>query len=447
MKVPEHLGRYKVREMIAKGGMGKIYRASDELIGRDVAIKIVDTSEKAWPESTSDIIRRQFEQEMRISGQLSHHTFVTIYDAGTQDSLHYLVMELLGGATLNKIIAGHGPKLDMKHKLEILIQVGNALYYSHQRGIIHRDIKPSNIMLMSNGQTKVMDFGVAYAAEESELNLKEEDTGVIGGTPYYMSPEQINHESLDGRSDLFSLAVVAYELLTGKRPFTAENRFALYERILRVDPKPVKEMNPAIPDKIAATITLCLNKEPGLRLRSCKAFADQLDEIVHENFFASDGEAITNETLKILRQYRESFSFFFDLDNSQIYRLLQVCQTRDYKKGDVIFEEGSIAREMYLLLSGAVRISRGRHEAGSILILTLRRGEVFGEMGIIDGGPRSASAKAETDCRVLALHQVSLLRCDDSTAGKLYRNLSNILSTKLRVTSARLDQFSSQPNL
>lgn len=447
MDVPEYIGRYRLKEMIAKGGMAKIYRATDELIGRDVAIKITDTSDTSWTELDADSVMRQFNLEVRISGQLSHHNFVTIYDAGKHASFCYLVMELMDGATLDRIIKTGEPKLDTKTKLDILVQVARALHHAHQRGIIHRDIKPSNIMVLNNGQAKLMDFGVAYVSDGSPIKISDEQISTAAGTPYYMSPEQINKNPLDGRSDLFSMAVVAYELLTGKRPFLGDNLFALYERILRSEPKSIKELNPSVPEKVSAIITLCLNKDPNLRLQSCQAFADQLDEVMNREFFTAEGEVIAQDTLNILRKYRESFTFFFDLNDSQIYQLLKVCQVRKYKKGDVIFEEGEVARDMHLVMSGQVRIFKGKSEANSFVILILKRGDIFGEMGIIDGGPRSATAVAETDCQTLVLHQVSLLRCDDKTAGKIYRNLAYILSSKLRMTSSKLDQFSRQANL
>lgn len=444
---PEYIGRYQIKEKIAKGGMATIYRGLDNLIGRNVAIKITNTTDEAWGNTDSQKIMRQFEREAQISGQLSHHNFVTIYDAGRQDDLCYLVMELMDGTTLDKIIKGAKPKRDMRQKLEILIQVARALHHGHQRGIIHRDIKPSNIMALSNGQTKVMDFGVATISDESNIKVTEETIESVGGTPYYMSPEQINKVKVDAKSDLFSLAVVAYELLSGKRPFTSDNMFNLYEKILRSEPVALQEIDPSIPDKVAALIIICLNKSANLRLPSCKAFADQLDEIINNSFFEDEGKVITEETLKLLRKYRESFPFFFDMDNSQIYKLLQVCQVKKYKKGDVIFKEGTVAREMYLVMSGDVRITRGNNDSGSILINILKRGQVFGEMGIIDGAPRSATAIAETDCQALILHQVSLLRCDDNTAGKIYRNLSHILSGKLRSASVRLEDINRQTNI
>ncbi len=447
VEAPEYIGRYHLCSMIAKGGMAKIYKATDNLIGRDVAIKITDTSDPSWAKIKPETVMRQFEREVQISGQLSHPNFVTVYDAGQEGHLSYLVMELLEGVTLDKLIKTGQPELELREKLDILIQIARALHQAHQRGIIHRDIKPSNIMLLPNSQAKLMDFGVAVASEATSIKIKEYDSQVSGGTPYYMSPEQINKAQVDGRSDLFSLSIVAYELLTGTKPFVANTPFNLYEKILRSTPQPMKELNPSIPDKVAAIISICLNKDPHLRLQSIQAFADQLDEIVNESFFENEGKAITEETLRLLQKYRESFTFFFDLDNSQIYTLLQVCQIRKYKKGDVIFNEGEVAREMYLIISGDIRISRATSDTGSIIISMMKRGDVLGEMGIIDGGPRSASATAETDCQTLVLHQVSLLRCDDNTAGKIYRNLSHILSSKLRITASRLEDLSRRSNI
>ncbi|VAX22698.1 hypothetical protein MNBD_NITROSPINAE01-306 [hydrothermal vent metagenome] len=447
VEAPEYIGRYHLCSMIAKGGMAKIYQATDNLIGRDVAIKITDTSDPSWAKIKPETVMHQFEREVQISGQLSHPNFVTVYDAGQEGHLSYLVMELLEGVTLDRLIKTGQPELELREKLDILIQIARALHQAHQRGIIHRDIKPSNIMRLPNGQAKLMDFGVAVASEATSIKIKEYDSQVSGGTPYYMSPEQINKAKVDGRSDLFSLSIVAYELLTGSKPFVANTPFNLYEKILRSTPQPMKELNPSIPDKVAAIISICLNKDPHLRLQSIQAFADQLDEIVNESFFENEGKAITEETLRLLQKYRESFTFFFDLDNSQIYTLLQVCQIRKYKKGDVIFNEGEVAREMYLIISGDIRISRATSDAGSIIISMMKRGDVLGEMGIIDGGPRSASATAETNCQTLVLHQVSLLRCDDNTAGKIYRNLSHILSSKLRITASRLEDLSRRSNI
>ncbi|MBI4665059.1 MAG: protein kinase [Nitrospinae bacterium] len=446
MDIPEYLGRYRIKEQIGKGGMATIFRATDELIGRDVAVKVTDTSH-ADKEVTAESVMRQFSIEMQISGQMSHHNFVTTYDAGMEGQFCYLVMELLDGVSMDSVISGAARSMEMKQKLDALVQVARALHFAHQRGVYHRDIKPSNIMVLTNGQAKVMDFGVASIGEGSGIKLTVKPMPGVGGTPYYMSPEQINKAPLDGRSDLFSLAVVTYELLTGKRPFMADNLFTLYDRILRVNPTPPQDLDPAIPDRVAAIISICLNKDPNLRLPSCQAFAEQLDEIINESFFESDGGVISQETLSILRKYRASFGFFYDLDNSQLYRLLQVCQVKKYSAGEVIFQEGEVARDMYLVMSGKVRICRGPSVEKSVVILTLKRGDIFGEMGIIDGGPRSATAIAETDCQVMAIHQVSLLRCDANTSGKLYRNLAQILSQKLRVTSGKLSEFFQQTNI
>jgi serine/threonine-protein kinase len=441
-----YLGRYRIREQIGKGGMATIYRATDELIGRDVAVKVTDTSQ-VGKDVTAESVNLQFSMEMQISGQMAHHSFVTVYDAGMEGQYCYLVMELLEGVSLDQIIHGATKPMDMRQKLDILIQVARALHFSHQRGVVHRDIKPSNIMILPNNLAKVLDLGVAQISEGSSIRLTVKPPSGVGGTPYYMSPEQVNKGAIDGRSDLFSLAVVAYELLTGRRPFMADNLFALYERILRGNPTPIQDVNPTIPDRVAAIISLCMNKDPNLRLASTLAFADQLDEIINESFFEGDGALISQETLTILKKYRASFAFFYDLDNSQLYRLLQVCQVKKYKAGEVVFQEGEVARDMYLVMSGQVRVSRGPSPDKSVTIQLLKRGDIFGEMGIIDGGPRSATTIADVDSQALAIHQVSILRCDANTSGKLYRNLAQILSQKLRVTSGKLVEFVRQTNI
>lgn len=443
MELPEYLGRYRLVKLIGKGGMAKIFHATDDLIGRDVAVKVTNTSEMSGGKADTQAVMNQFSMEMQISGQLSHHNFVTIYDAGMQGVMCYLVMELLDGITLDKYIQSKtDATLDMRQKLDILVQVARALHFAHQRGITHRDIKPSNIMRLPNGQAKVMDFGVASVSPGSTIRITE-GTRLqgSGGTPYYMSPEQINKRPIDGRSDLFSLAVTAYELLTAKRPFKAESVQALYDKILNSEPVPIQEHEPSIPEKVASLIRKSLSKDPALRQSSCLSFAEQLDEIINRSFFEADGSLITQETLSTLRKYRESFPLFYDMDNAQLYKLLQVCQVRKHNVGDTIFHEGEVAREMFLVMSGQIRIVRIMLNAGPLTLHMLRRGDIFGEMGIIDGGPRSATAVAETECQTLVLHQVSLLKCDDNTAAKLHRNLASILSSKLRLTSAKLDDF------
>lgn len=446
IQLPEFIGRYRLRERIAKGGMSKIFRATDEIIGRDVAVKITWTRDPAWKSVEATDIMSQFSMEAQISGQISHHNFVTIYDAGMQGEFCYLVMELMEGEPLSTWIKENLDEMDMRNRLEILVQVARALHYSHQRGIIHRDIKPSNIMILKNGQAKVMDFGIAHLTEGASVRLSKESKQLpgVGGTPYYMSPEQINKKPLDGRSDLFSLGVVAYETLTGKRPFVSDNLFGLYEKIVRSDPQPMRELNPAIPEKVAAIISMCMSKDPNLRLPNCQSFADQIDEIINDSFFEDSGASITEETLQTIRRYRESFPFFYDLDNQQVYRLLQVCRIKKFAKDETIVTEGEVARDMYLVMNGQVRIVRNAGGHSPLTLHILKRGDLFGEMGIIDGGPRSASAVAENDCHCLALHQVSILRMDEATAGKLYRNLASILSNKLRLTSNRLDDLSRQ---
>ncbi|MFW2330917.1 MAG: protein kinase domain-containing protein [Nitrospinota bacterium] len=443
---PENVGRYRLVKQIAKGGMSKIFLGTDEIIGRQVAIKLTWTLDPSWKNLKPTDIINLFNVEAQISGQLSHYNFVTIYDAGLQGDFGYLVMELIDGKPLSDIIKLNYNSLTVKQKLEILIQLARALYHAHQNGIIHRDIKPSNVILLKNQQVKILDFGVSFVSEGSSVKLGKHAVQLsgVGGTPYYMSPEQINKKKLDGRSDLFSLSVLAYELLTGKRPFVATNIDSLYDKIKNSTPKVVSEVDHSIGENISAVIEHGMEKSLSKRIANCKEFADMLDIILNENYAAGPLKDINSETLSTIKKYRESFEFFFDLDNQQVYELLKVCKVRKYSAGEVIVQENEVARDVYLVMSGKVRIERLASSGKAYTLNTLSRGEVFGEMGIIDGAPRSATAIAETDSLCLTIHQVSLLQCGEATSGKIYKNLATMLSKRLRKTSERFDLLKNQ---
>lgn len=438
---PKRIGRYQLREMIAKGGMSKIYRGLDEIIGREVAIKLAWTLDPAWKNMRPENIINLFRVEVQISGQLSHHNFITIHDAGQEGDYGYLVMELLDGKSLMVVI--EEDSISVRLKIEIIAQVARALHYAHQNGIIHRDIKPSNIMLLKNGQIKILDFGVSLISEGSSIKLVGgvRQLSGVGGTPYYMAPEQVAKKPIDARADLFALGVVGYELLTGQRPFTAKTASELYKKIAEYDPPDVNKLNSKVTPVVSDIIMKCLAKHPKDRHRDCALFADKLDEVLSENFQKNSEINITDDTRELIQKYRASFQFFFDLDNQEIYDLLQVCKIRKFAKGAHIVEEGEVARYIYLTLSGDIKIYRTSPSGERYTISILKRGDILGEMGIIDGGPRSASALALTDCNLLVLHQVALQRCADSVSAKIYKNLAAIISRKLRGSFEALNQL------
>jgi serine/threonine-protein kinase len=263
----ERIGRYQIVSQLGRGAMGVVYRARDPKIGRDLAVKTIKLGDHADPQEIGGLRRRLF-REARSAGQLSHPGIVTIFDADEQDGLAYITMELVEGRNLAETpVADLDPKAKVEFAADLLAMAGSALDYAHGRGIVHRDIKPANIMVTPRG-IKIMDFGVARIAS-SELT----QTGMVVGTPNYMSPEQVRGARIDGRSDQFSLGVIVYELLTGTKPFNARNLNTTLYKLVNEDPAPLQRYDPSIPPALARVVLRSLAKMPNHRFNTCSEFA------------------------------------------------------------------------------------------------------------------------------------------------------------------------------
>lgn len=261
----KQLGKYKIIEEIGQGGMGTVYRARDEVIGRDVAVKVIHERALHVPE-----IKERLYREARSAGQLAHENIMIIYDVGEQDGDPYIVMELLRGSSLRQLMR-EGVALSLLDKLEVAVQICDGLQYAHQHGIIHRDIKPDNIQVLEAGRVKILDFGIARVESEARTI-----THASIGTPRYMSPEQIKGRNLDHRTDIFSFGVVLYELLTGSNPFPGEHVTTIIYKILHEPPEPIRLENSVVSDDLQAIVSTCLEKDPGDRYQS---FADVVDDL------------------------------------------------------------------------------------------------------------------------------------------------------------------------
>ncbi|MBW1723556.1 MAG: CHASE2 domain-containing protein [Deltaproteobacteria bacterium] len=254
------VGRYEVLSELGQGAMGVVYKARDPKINRLLAIKTIRFSDEFEDEKIEEI-KTRFMREAEIAGKLSHPAIVSIFDVGEDYDLTYIAMEYLDG----KSLSGYCSKdalLPFRQVLSIIAQAAGALDYSHRRGVIHRDIKPANIMLLKDGKVKVTDFGIAKAVSSSRTK-----SGIILGTPNYMSPEQINGQELDGRSDLFSLGVVFFELLTGHLPFQGKTLSNLFYRITQENHPSLRSFNPAIPKVCDQIMDKILAKDPQRRLQ------------------------------------------------------------------------------------------------------------------------------------------------------------------------------------
>ena len=266
---PGMLGRYKVLKELGRGAMGLVYLGKDPTIQRFVAIKTMRLDHIDNDDKLQDVKARFF-REAESTGRLSHPNIVTIYDAGEEDDLGYIAMELIEGTPL-KQWARKPNLMPVNGVLLTLATVADALDYAHQQGVVHRDIKPANIMLTKDRVVKVMDFGIAKMASSSKTQ-----TNIVLGTPTYMSPEQIAGKKVDGRSDIFSLGVVLFELLTGQLPFTADNLSAVLFSIAHHPHPAIQTLRPDLPPMIQEIVDRALQKELAHRYRRAEEFADEL---------------------------------------------------------------------------------------------------------------------------------------------------------------------------
>jgi len=251
--------------------MGIVYHAIDPNIGRPVAIKVIRLTEMRNPEEQERVRERLF-REARSAGMLSHPGIVTIYDVEQQGDIAYIAMEYVDGPTLDATLS-KGP-LSSAEVFSYLGQNAVALDYAHSKGIVHRDIKPSNIMIASDGMAKITDFGIAKITSADQFTL----TGTIVGTPHYMSPEQVQGLAVDGRSDQFSLAVIAYEMLTGEKPYGGEHLTTVVYKIVAEEPVPPHRLNPTLAGPIENVLKKGLAKKPEARYRTCQEFSQALEK-------------------------------------------------------------------------------------------------------------------------------------------------------------------------
>lgn len=263
-----NLGRYEVLGELGQGAMGVVYKAKDPLIDRVVAIKTINLS-LAMDEKEE--YEGRFYQEAKAAGRLNHPNIVTIYDVGKSGDVAYIAMELLEGRELRDIM-NDGALLPVDQVLNIVAQVAQGLAYAHEHEIVHRDVKPSNIMVIRDGHVKITDFGIARMASSSVRT----QTGMVLGSPKYMSPEQVMGKSIDQRSDIFSLGVMLYEMLTGKAPFDGENVNAIMYQTLNAVIAPPNTVNPAIPEMVNFILAKALAKKVVDRYQNAKDFAVDL---------------------------------------------------------------------------------------------------------------------------------------------------------------------------
>ncbi|MEU2716649.1 serine/threonine-protein kinase [Streptomyces sp. NPDC007205] len=270
-------GRYRLLDLIGRGGMGEVWRARDESLGRQVAVKCLKPLGPYPDASLTRALRERFRREARVAAALSHRGVTVVHDFGESDGIPYLVMELLEGRDLSRLLEDNkGHPLPVDDVADIAAQVAAALAYTHEHGVVHRDLKPANIVRLADGTVKICDFGIARLGHDIGFTARLTGTGVALGTPHYMSPEQIGGDEVDQRSDLYSLGCVLYEIATGAPPFDLEDAWAILIGHRDTPPRPPREQRPELPVHLERIILDLLAKRPEERPQDAGELAHRI---------------------------------------------------------------------------------------------------------------------------------------------------------------------------
>ena len=383
--VLQKIGKYVIVNRIGKGSTGMVYLSHDPYYRRDVAIKVYNIEEDADADRAK-ISRKMFFNEAHMVGMLQHPNIMPIYDAGEEDGKYYVVTEHIQGARTLAAYCRPDNLLRVDDVVEIIYKCAKALHYAHGRGVIHRDIKPSNLMLTIDNDVRIIDFGIAIVNDSDVSRIEG-----IAGSPSYMSPEQVQSEELTPRSDLYSLGAVMYELLTGYRPFRADNLSKLLHQIVYATPPPIHTYRTDLPEELENVVTQAMVKEPGKRLQSGAAMAAELTR-VYKDLRQKYNRLDNQEHFDVLR----SLTFFHDFSHAEIWEVLRASVWHEYRDGEDIVREGEIDDRFYIIVTGGVTVQTTGRNIGS-----LSSGDCFGETSYVRGAKRQASIRARGAVTIL----------------------------------------------
>jgi serine/threonine protein kinase len=421
MDLSLQVGKYDVQKMLGKGATGTVYLAKDTFTGKEVALKTIEPEVFRDPEFGT-VYRSQFLNEASLAGKLRHPYIVSILDAVVGEDSGHIAMELVTGGDLSKH-AQPGTLLPVPDVLQIGFKCCGALEYAAREGIVHRDIKPANIMIAGGTEVKIADFGAAV--------LKK--TGVVQtaalGSPYYMSPEQIEGKTLTFHSDMYSLGVVLYELLTGKRPFAGANLEDLIAKILKHEPLPPSEVRTELPKSIDSVVLRAMKKDPAQRYATWPEFALELSkagELVLPPGSIPDSEKYV--TLK-------NVPMLSTLGDSELWELARAGRWRRVPKGKPVVQEDESGKSFFFLAKGEAKVTKKKK-----LLNMVSGGEYFGEMAYIGGGEqrRHATVEAMTELLLAEFDPASLERMSLGAQLQLTRALVRNVTDRLALANVRL---------
>ncbi len=420
----ERIGKYAVKKKLGEGATSEVYLCDDPFNSREVAVKVV-FAERFQDAAGGKLARKLFITEASLAGKLNHPHIVQIYDAVVAEDMSYIVMEYVAGGTLEPY-GKPDQMLPIDKVVEIIFKCTRALDFANKLGITHRDIKPANILLAGETDIKISDFGAA-------LTTGGETTQVSGiGSPAYMSPQQIKEHPLDHQTDIYSLGVVMYQLLTGILPFQASNNFSMMYQIINVEPPLPSSYRNDIPLALDKIVRKAMQKDLERRYETWEAFSFDLAEAFRNEQLSNRTEEVADsEKFNTLR----SLPFFSDFSDAEIWEVMRISSWDNLPAGTVIMQDGDRGEFFCILASGEVKVTKRNK-----LLNVLTQGECFGEMAYLakTGNERTADVATMSESRVIRIKTGDLDRASDTCRHRFDRAFMAILVERLTLANIRL---------
>lgn len=415
------LGRYEISSKLGEGGMGIVYKATDSFLERTVALKIAKISSTDLIGPDKKRLSRCL-KEARLAAQFIHPNIVITYDAGIENDVFFIALEYIEGSGL-QASSREWNLLPRSQVLEIIYNTCYALDYIHNKGYMHLDIKPSNIMLTKKGEVKLMDFGISRFLQEDPKDITK-----TVGTSYYMSPEQAQSDpGLDHQSDIFSLGIVLYELLTGKRPFEGKSFYETIYKIINIDPTAVKEHAPDISPDLELVVNKAISKKKEKRFKTAKEFAEALLPIIK----GKDSRALDKQDKKKL-DYLKRLPIFKHFQYSDLSDVIKISTWSFHDRNSQIIKKDADDNNIYFLIQGKASLHLKKE------VKVLEQGECFGETAILYKMPRKAEVIADTNCVVMTINANILKQASDSIQVKFLREFYNLKILQLVEANLKL---------
>ena len=434
MAIPERIGKYEIRGKLGEGATSIVYLGFDPFAEREVAVKAI------FPEVLRDkergkLYRNLLMTEASLAGKLMHPHIVQIFDAVLDEEQSYIVMEYVKGGTLEPFCSP-STLLPVDRLVEMVFKCTRALDYAFRAGITHRDIKPANILLVNagdsaeraSGDIKISDFGAAMMTSGEQTRTQV--SGV--GSPAYMSPQQVRDMTLNHQTDIYSLGVVMYQLLTGRLPFQSTSNYGMIYQICNTDPPPPSTFRSDMPVSLDAVVARAMQKEVEARYQSWEEFSHDLAQSFRNKQLSAQRQAFPDsEKFEALR----ALHFFNEFSDVDLWEVVRFSRWDEVAAGTVIMKDGERGNFFAFLLDGELMVSKSGHSLG-----TLAAGECFGEMAIIRRGEhtRGADVVAQTATRVVTISAQALQHASEVCRMHFYQGFLDVIAGRLADANARL---------